>query len=69
MTEEIKTTPIAEYLQQEQKKLATACTLNGTPQTTKPDASSRRQRTTVKRQNSKEMAGEHNRPLDLLLGR
>jgi len=47
--------------------LAAAFKSNGTFQTTKMDASLHPQRNTVKREICKEMAGDCNRPLGLLL--
>jgi len=49
--------------------LAAAFKSNGTFQTTKMDASLHPERNTVKREICKEMAGNRNRPLGLLLER
>jgi hypothetical protein len=52
-----------------QKELATTYKSNDTFQTTKTNDSLRPQRRTVKRETSRQMAGDSNRPLGLLLER
>jgi hypothetical protein len=52
-----------------QKESATECKSTDTFQTTKTNDSVRPQRKTVKRETSRQMAGDSNRPLGLLLKR
>jgi len=66
MKEKLKITPIA-IPKTKQKKLAAAYKSNARVQTTKTNASLRHQRKTVKRETSREMAGDRNRPVSLLL--
>jgi len=68
MTKELKITPIAELTTVKQKSAATY-KLNGTLQTSKSDVSVCPQKKTVKKETSKEMAGNRNRPVGLLLER
>jgi len=68
MTKELKTTPRIELTTVKQKSAA-ACKSNGTLQTSKADVFVRPQKKTVKRETSKEKAGDRNRPLGRLLER
>ena len=68
MTKELKIITIAELTTLKQK-LAAAYKSNGKLQTSKSNVSVRPQKKTVKRETSKEMAVDRNRPLGLLLER